>query len=497
MKRLGFSWRSVQLLALVLVPVSFCSGQSAKEWDEIGTANPDQCAGLKQVCRAAGMDKKYKKDCENYQGSLNGSSNQHLTIGYDNLNHQLYPSATFQANLVCDYNSDLSEKKRALLEAIKAAQHPPPPAPPPPTDPSREKLSEMEREYESGRFDAATAAGRQVTDPSLQGRVSTISQKIASYNSAFTEGRQKESSNDLNGALQSYQTALSINSQVPNDLKVRIAAVEVRLHTTPAAADVSREKVAEAERAFEGGNLDIAGAAARQVTDKSLQDRANAVLQKISNYNKAMQEGRQKERSDHDGALRSYRIALAICARGPGEPAVHIRKLETTGSIDPVAEAARLNAEAKQAESRPGDALRLYQAILRSYPGNVDATAGLKRMQDVINSDPAAQAKVLADAIRAFYSYRYTEAEDDLTTYLSSPAAKYKGAAHFYLGASRLSRHTIQDSVKEAQGVATSDEVQRPFKDARTACYRPVARFLSPVVLSAWNISVGNAACSR
>ena len=104
---------------------------------------------------------------------------------------------------------------------------------------------------------------------------------------------------------------------------------------------------------------------------------------------------------------------------------------------------------------------------------------------------------MLADAIRAFYGLNYAEAEDNLTSYLSSTTAKYRGAAYFYLGASRLYREILDGSGAKAQGAVMSPQVQRPFNDARNACYRPVDKYLSPVVLSAWNSSTGSGSCVR
>ncbi len=420
--------KSFIFVLFVMLSAVACAalGQSAKELDEIGKVNADQCAGLKQVCRAAGMDKKYKKDCDDFIGSLNDRSNRDLTTGYEKLDAKLYPSATRYANSVCDYDPTLNAKKHELLDAIKSAQQPPPQNPPTPVTPS---------------------------------------------------------------------------PVAPND--------------------ESAPKLAEAERAFANGDFEGASAAARLVTDKSLQGAANTILQKIGSYNSLMQEARQKEGGDIQGAIQSYRSALNIASRGPGDPAARISALEArhTASVsplvpprplgpsqvpkplppDPGVEAARINGEARKAEARNlQEALKLFQSAERVQPGNTEAVAGVTRVQGLINSDPKEQAKVLADAIRAFYALSYAEAEDDLTSYLSSTTAKYRGAAYFYLGATRLSREVLDNDGQKTQQVGKNPQAQRQlFKDARNACYRPLDKYLSPVILTAWNASSTSPACAR
>ena len=78
------------------------------------------------------------------------------------------------------------------------------------------------------------------------------------------------------------------------------------------------------------------------------------------------------------------------------------------------------------------------------------------------------------------------DAEDGLRAYLDAPTAKSKGAAYFYLGATRLYEKILSSSGQKADAAVASSEVQRPFKDAHAAGYQPVERFVSPVVMRAW-----------
>lgn len=422
MTRVGWSWG---VLAFGLLAVGAGGAQSPKEMRDTGMTLADQCAGLKLVCRAATMDKKYQKDCDTFKVSINGSSNRDLASGYEKLDQQNFTRATQWAGAVCDYDPTLAAKKHELLDAIKKAQEPqvvkevatPPPAPRDEVSPK--KADEAEHDFESGDFEGAVAAARQVSDKSLQGRSTAVLQKIASYNNAIAEARQREPG-DPQGALQVYRTALGISTRGPGDPAGHISVLEARLHPPPPPNNPA------------GG-----GTRGQPLSPKPV-------------------------------------------------------------AVDPGVEAGRLVAEARLQEAHNlQQAMRTYENVLRVQPGNPEAVASLARVQGLINSDPKEQAKVLADGIRAFYSAQYAEAEDDLMSYVSSTSAKYRGAAHFYIGVIQLYRGILDSSGQKVKEAEKSGNVQRWFKDARNECYRPIDKYLSPVVLNAWNVSPVSTGCAR
>jgi len=143
------------------------------------------------------------------------------------------------------------------------------------------------------------------------------------------------------------------------------------------------------------------------------------------------------------------------------------------------------------------DALKTYEQAQRLQPGNPDVAAGLAGVQAKINSRPEEQAKVLATAIRAFYSSNYTEAENSLVDYLGYTNPKYKGAADFYLGATRLYKSVLEASVRKPEDAVQLESVQSRFKAAREACYEPIPKYLSPLMARAWKVSAASATCSR
>jgi outer membrane biosynthesis protein TonB len=132
------------------------------------------------------------------------------------------------------------------------------------------------------------------------------------------------------------------------------------------------------------------------------------------------------------------------------------------------------------------EARRAFAEALRLDPGNGAATVGKAEVEARINSDPAEQAKTLAQAIRDFYSYKYQDAESGLTDYLSSTTARSRGAAYFYLGATRLSIQIMETSSQKMDAILKNSNVQKSFKQARDEHYQPVEKYVSPLILRAW-----------
>ena len=294
---------------------------------------------------------------------------------------------------------------------------------------------------------------------------------------------------------------------------------------TPAAptkSDPSATLLAQAKASYESGNLGDAQAKASQVTDPALKQQANDITGNIARYQGAINSAKQKEGSgDLDGAIREYQAALQINARVSDGAASHMQELQakahaapppsnvaknnpppqpanqpkpgqpaTTAPEDPAVTAARLMDDANKAKAagKLQDALKAYEAVLRIQPANGEAVAGRSAVQIAINSDPLEQAKTLAQAIRDFYASKYSDAEDELSSYLSSNKATSRGAAHFYLAATRLSKVVFdkQSTPQNLQAAVHSSEVQRLFKESRSEQYKPVERYVSPLVMEAW-----------
>ncbi len=336
------------------------------------------------------------------------------------------------------------------------------------------------------------------------------------------------SKNDFSGALR-WTNSFVCNADTKASLQSQIA--DAQKASSPAAptpapivavqkADQSSTFLGEARSSFSEGKFDAAVASAKQVTDANLKPYADEIVNKVGAYRAAVSAAHSSEASkDYQGAINNWRTAQAINGNGPDSPGVNIARLEPfTRQAAPAAQPAPVQVanrpappplSAKQAPPPPVDinaqvgkllddagkasaagqlpvALRGYESVLRLQPANTTALSGKADIEKKINSDPAEQAKSLAQAIHDFYSSKFADAEDGLRSYLDAPTAKSKGAAYFYLGATRLYEKILSSSAQKADTAIASAEVQRPFKDAHAAGYQPVERLVSPVVMRAW-----------
>ena len=105
-------------------------------------------------------------------------------------------------------------------------------------------------------------------------------------------------------------------------------------------------------------------------------------------------------------------------------------------------------------------------------------------------SAPEDPEATLTEAIKDFYAFRYVHAEAKLDAYLQGARAKSKGAASFYLGASRLCRQMLENPTLNRQAAIKDEPVQQAFRDAHTAGYQPLAKYVSPLVMKAWQLSM-------
>jgi tetratricopeptide (TPR) repeat protein len=157
---------------------------------------------------------------------------------------------------------------------------------------------------------------------------------------------------------------------------------------------------------------------------------------------------------------------------------------------NPADVAARFVAEGDKARAagKLQDALKSYEAALHIDSNNIVALAGKNAVQTIINSDPAEQAKTLAQAIRDFYEAKYSEAQDELASYLSSTNVKSRGVAHFYMAAARLSRMLVDRSstAKSTEAALHDPDVQRLFRQSKGEQYKPLERYVSPLIMDAW-----------
>lgn len=412
-------------VALAMLPVAALA-QDAKSLYDQSLVEGNSCKKMQLACQAAKLDPKkkdYSDTCARFQTSTNRSDEQFRVKAIDSLSKNDFAGASRWANgFVCS-----ADIKQSLLNQIADAQKgsaPPPPVQQTPvkTDPSPTLLAEARGAYQKGDFDAALGAARQVTDPNLKPIADDIVGHITSYRSAVSAAHQAESSHDYAGAINNWRTAQGINANGPESPATNIARLEPLAH---APTPVQQTPPAQTP-------------------------------------------------------------PVQVAKNNPPPPPPNTKNQPPP--IDINAEVGKLMEEEHKQESANNlaAAVRAYDAILRLQATNATAQAGKAALMARINSDPAEQAKALAQAIRDFYGSKYADAEDGLRAYLDAPTAKSKGAAYFYLGATRLYEKILSSSGQKADAAVASAEVQRPFKDAHAAGYRPVEKFVSPVVMRAW-----------
>ena len=173
--------------------------------------------------------------------------------------------------------------------------------------------------------------------------------------------------------------------------------------------------------------------------------------------------------------------------RNPAPPTVDpkLAKQASVPAESPADKAKRLLAEGMLALSRNDldVAGRKLKQVLDIDTGNAEAKQGLIQISAIISKDPVRLEKTLRDAIAAFYTSQFDDAESKLNRYLGADGAKKKGAAYFYLGATEAALSLLEDASKRTIRV---HEAQDDFKQARSAGYQPVEKYVSTRVLDVW-----------
>jgi tetratricopeptide (TPR) repeat protein len=331
-------------------------------------------------------------------------------------------------------------------------------------------------------------------DASDAGQVAKA-KRYAKYVSAFDPETHKQAEQllaKLNGA----------------DTSSPAAAATPTATSTPSQSAV----LAQAITAYESGNLQAAKAGAQSITDASIKPAANRLLGDIERYSGYVSAGQKYEQAkQYAEAERSYRAALDLNAHvssddlasksqrmhqqiGSASTSSVVATRETPKPAKPAAEVSpqdrekRLLAESSQAMVRNDleTAAREYKQVLDIDPGNVEAKQGLVQITALLSKDPVRLEKTLRAAIIAFYGSHFEDAESGLNRYLGADNGKKKGAAYFYLGATEATLSLLDSPSKRAY---RSRAAQDNFKQARSAGYLPVEKYVSGRVLDVWKSS--------
>jgi hypothetical protein len=271
--------------------------------------------------------------------------------------------------------------------------------------------------------------------------------------------------------------------------------------------------------AYQRGNFDAAATLANEVHSAALQPTAKQLLTNIKMYQDTMARAALLAQSaDYKGAHEAYALAVKINANGPGSPADKLRDVdaklasqaaEAAAKSQQAAEAAEAAQKAENvakvkdglAQARRDEAKGDFKAALQGFEGvltldgrQAEALAGKQRILTKFRSDPKALVESLEDGIRSYYSSQFEQAADSISDYLNNKngALQYKGAAHFYLGASLLSEAILTDPHDEAHASNLRQSAEQQFAAARQEKYKPAESLVSPRILEEWTKSGAN-----
>ena len=124
-------------------------------------------------------------------------------------------------------------------------------------------------------------------------------------------------------------------------------------------------------------------------------------------------------------------------------------------------------------------------------PGNPGVAEAIKELRGKLDSSQVRSATEpdVTPALRDFYAGAYDKAAQELNGLTSTPNGKLLGAIYFYLGAARF-EHALLEAGNSSAEAARQPEVQAAFRQARSLGYVPLPRFVSPVLLTAWQGSL-------
>ncbi len=323
------------------------------------------------------------------------------------------------------------------------------------------------------------------------------------YDQAEQKFRNIRSGQYLSDA-QSY-----LNSRIPQARKDAAARAAAAQNNNDAAMNA---KFDQAVQAYNGNNFGTAQGLFGQISGKRQPD-AQSYLNKIQQYNQAMQDGDNHANSkDYKSAIDGYTQAASIKADGPGNPQSKISQMRSlmTSENTPVSTPTPANnnppvnhvvaaivepsrpkldidklmrdADAAKKKGDIGTAKGKYMAILSENPANAAAKAGLESLPKDSNAVASADAdRMLANGIGEFYKGAYEEAEVHIKDYIELNGGK-SALAYFYRAASKLTRYYLGGEKPDQKKLYSDAEAD--FRMAKkTQGFNPPEKMVSPKII--------------
>ena len=351
------------------------------------------------------------------------------------------------------------------------------------------------------------------SDPSLQGTCTSNRQQVEvqlqKFEQKYNDGVKAVQEGRFDDAKTAFRTIyFGDYHDRAQDMLGKIPALEQQARSNQQATENAQRQdaddakhMADGLNAFENGDFNGAKAAFSHVL-ASRKGEAQGWLNKISQYEQAMNEGQQAEaQRNYEAARQKYAVAASIKGNGPGGPSGKVSAMDNllrqsqqannrqntpprqVEPPKPRVDVAKLLRDAKRF-SVGGDtraARKDYLEVLQAEPGNTEALAGMEDLTKKAGSSDV--DTMLADGIRAFYNGAYSDAEESLKFYLLSKGNKV-GLAKFYRGATKLTRFYLDPRGDNA----LYDDAVQEFKDAKrvSGFAPPDAKYISPKILKVY-----------
>ncbi|MBB6142567.1 tetratricopeptide (TPR) repeat protein [Silvibacterium bohemicum] len=279
----------------------------------------------------------------------------------------------------------------------------------------------------------------------------------------------------------------------------------------------------QGKEAYARGDFDKAELLLTQVRTPDTQHTASQLLTNINIYRDSMKQAAAMAGSDdYKGAAQKYQFAAMIQPNGPGDPKKHLQdaqdaaakqdqenarntpapvlatapapvSVQAAGQLPKTKAASAVKIKALLADAHRredgGDlqgAMQAYNAALQIDGRQSDALAGKKRVMAAMATDPAALEESLTQGIKEFYASQFAQANDAINVYLQDGGQQFKGAAHFFLGASLLSQAILSDPKNQDAINSLEQRASQEFSLGRQLRYAPPVAAVSSKIITQW-----------
>jgi hypothetical protein len=371
---------------------------------------------------------------------------------------------------------------------------------------------------EANYFCAAAEQDAKKYDKKCEKAKADLSKAVEQAHANLNMGRSELQHKDYQGALRD----LGKITVGPDREAAQELIQQARLESGQMSPEqFSTTVLQQGKEAYARGDFDKAELLLTQVRTPDTQHTASQLLTNINIYRDSMKQAAAMAASgDYKGAAQKYQFAAMIQPNGPGDPKKHLQDTQDAAakqdqetarntpapvpapapaSVQPASQLpkTKVNSAAKiktlladaHRKEEGGDlqgAMQAYNAALQIDGHQSDALAGKKRIMAAMATDPAALEESLTQGIKAFYASQFAQAIDAINVYLQDGGQQFKGAAHFFLGASLLSQAILSDPKNQDAITSLQQRAFQEFSLAKQLRYAPPVAAVSSKIITQW-----------